>query len=193
MRDYFFQIVLFLAGIVAGVVIPLLPNKGQKWVAGVLSVLLIMVALIWVGYELGVREISSPVIVGTTLDTPTHTPTSNSSADQPIPPSDTPTATPTPTNTSPTDTPIPPTDTPGTSTPIPAIGIGSRAIILEDRVILLAEPTLSSRAVGAVFQDSEVVVLDVIEDREWVLIRSPGGREGWVKVETLQLLNTSSD
>jgi hypothetical protein len=41
MRDFFFQIALFLAGAVIGITGPLLPAKGQKLTAGILAVSLI--------------------------------------------------------------------------------------------------------------------------------------------------------
>ena len=67
LRDYFFQLVLFLAGVVSGIVVPLLPKKGQKWVAGILAVLLIVISFVWAGYEIGVREISPELGVPPTL------------------------------------------------------------------------------------------------------------------------------
>lgn len=60
MTDFFFQIVLFLAGTVLGITIPLLRKKNQKFMAGVLSILLVGVSLIWIGYEIGTREIAKP-------------------------------------------------------------------------------------------------------------------------------------
>lgn len=56
MRDYFIQIVLFLTGIVVGVMVPLLPKSSLRWIGIVLSVLLISISSLWIGYELGLGE-----------------------------------------------------------------------------------------------------------------------------------------
>ena len=52
MRDFLFQIFLFLAGSIIGITAPLLSKRGQKWTAGVLAILLIAISLIWTGYEI---------------------------------------------------------------------------------------------------------------------------------------------
>lgn len=52
MRDFLFQIFLFLLGSIIGITVPLLSKRGQKWTAGVLAILLIAISLIWTGYEL---------------------------------------------------------------------------------------------------------------------------------------------
>ncbi len=91
MKDYFIQIVLFLAGAVIGVVVPLLPKTTQKRIAGILAILLIATSLVWGGY----------VLIGTTPpSTLTATP---SSTYTPIAP----TSTNTPTPLMPTRTPTP--------------------------------------------------------------------------------------
>ena len=56
MREFFFQIVLFLAGAIIGIAVPLLQKPGQKLAAGILAFLLIVTSLLWVGYELGIRD-----------------------------------------------------------------------------------------------------------------------------------------
>lgn len=56
MRDFLFQIVLFIAGAVIGVTVPLLSKRGQKWAVGTFAGLLIGTSLFWIGYELGARQ-----------------------------------------------------------------------------------------------------------------------------------------
>jgi hypothetical protein len=69
MESIFFQIVLFLAGVVIGVATPLLPKLYQKIVAGVLSVALISVASLWIGYELGSQQsVQNLVLASSTFD-----------------------------------------------------------------------------------------------------------------------------
>lgn len=124
MRDYFFQIVMFLAGAFIGIAVPLLDKPIQKRIATILAVFLVATSLLWAGYELGVRDTNPAVAVEPTLDTPTptlgltDTPTSEPT-NTPIPSTDTPTLapthTPSPSSTT-TPIPIPSTDT---STPEP--------------------------------------------------------------------------
>lgn len=61
MQDFFFQIVLFLAGGFIGVAVPLLHEKHQKRIAGLFAILLIITALAWAGYELGFGLIPNPL------------------------------------------------------------------------------------------------------------------------------------
>lgn len=56
MRDLFFQIILFIAGALIGIAVPLFPKTGQKWTAGILAGLLISISFIWIGFEIGVRN-----------------------------------------------------------------------------------------------------------------------------------------
>jgi hypothetical protein len=131
MRDFFFQIVVFLAGAVIGVVAQFMETSSQKKLAGILAVLLIAVSLVWAGYELGVRQPTPTVVAGVTPDTPTlttepqdapmNTPTATATVTDTS--TDTPTATATATDI-PTNTPVPPTSMPTptdipTNTPVP--------------------------------------------------------------------------
>lgn len=96
MRDFFFQIILFLTGAVIGVVAQFIEKSSQKKLAGILAGLLIVVSLVWTGYELGLREPTPPLIATATPHVPTaatDTPTATST-DTPTPTS-TPTAPPT--------------------------------------------------------------------------------------------------
>ncbi len=52
MGGFCFQIVLFLAGAIIGVAVPLAPKRVQKWILAILAVSLIAVSLVWAGYEL---------------------------------------------------------------------------------------------------------------------------------------------
>jgi hypothetical protein len=63
MGSIFFQMVLFLAGVVIGVVTPLLPKLYQKIVAGVLSIILISVASLWIGYRLGSQQYDQNIVL----------------------------------------------------------------------------------------------------------------------------------
>ncbi len=85
MSDFFFQIVLFIVGALVGVAVPLLPKGGQKTTAIVLAMLLIIVSLIWVGYEMGIRESKPTAVADVTSPTSAPTPTAN----QPYPPATT--------------------------------------------------------------------------------------------------------
>jgi hypothetical protein len=67
MSDIFFQIVLAAIGIVIGISVPLLPTDKQKNIAKWVTVTTIAIAILWTGYELGVRASSkssspSPVL-----------------------------------------------------------------------------------------------------------------------------------
>jgi len=53
MSDFFFQIVLFLAGATIGIAAPLLPRGSQKWAAGILALILLGISLVWIGYTVG--------------------------------------------------------------------------------------------------------------------------------------------
>lgn len=67
LSDYFFQIILAVVGAVIGVTVPLLPNDKQKKIAKILAVMLIIIAILWVGYELGKQEaVNSAVQMGVT-------------------------------------------------------------------------------------------------------------------------------
>jgi len=59
MRDFFFQILLFLAATVIGIFVPLLEEKSQKKIAGTLAGLLLLVAILWTGYEIGANDSTS--------------------------------------------------------------------------------------------------------------------------------------
>lgn len=116
MRDFFFQIVLFLVGAFIGIAGTIFGKEIQKWVAGLLGVLIIAVASAWGGYEWGVSKCTSTAVAGITPDIPTST---TEPADTPTSePTDTPTPRGIPTLiTRPTiqslDTPmVPPADTP---------------------------------------------------------------------------------
>jgi len=52
-KDSLFQIILFLIGIVCAIVIPKLKEKWQKNIATIISILLLLGAVFWAGYELG--------------------------------------------------------------------------------------------------------------------------------------------
>jgi len=52
MREFFFQIFLFLTGAIIGIVTPLLRKKHQRLIAGILAMLLVVVSLAWAGYEI---------------------------------------------------------------------------------------------------------------------------------------------
>jgi hypothetical protein len=77
MRDFFFQIVLFLAGALIGIIGQFVGKGSQKWIARILAVLLIVISLIWAGYELGARQ--AIPLAATPLPTPTSTPSPTSS------------------------------------------------------------------------------------------------------------------
>lgn len=116
MRDFFFQIALFLAGTFIGIAAPLLQKKEhQKLVARILGILLVAISLIWAGYELGNNGSALPVVTNTSPDAPatneqtdgtTYTPTPMPTAintPQPIA-----TLTPIPLSSPATHTPLPP-------------------------------------------------------------------------------------
>ena len=95
MRDFFFQIVMFLAGAIIGIIVPILDEPIQKRIATILAVILVATSLLWAGYEWGASDPNQVVGVEPPPDTPT------------------PTLGPTEISTSkPTNTPIPSTDTP---------------------------------------------------------------------------------
>lgn len=97
MRDLFFQIVLLLVGVVIGVIIEILPTRSQKKrAARTIALLLIAISLVWIGYELGTREIligattmstmaSSTISPETTILIPTPTLTSTNTVTPKIP------------------------------------------------------------------------------------------------------------
>lgn len=70
MRDFFFQTVMFLTGTIIGIIVPLLPKKGQKLAAGILAILLIVISLLWAGYEIGIKTCGPKVA---SLQTPKQT------------------------------------------------------------------------------------------------------------------------
>ena len=76
MRDFLLQIVLFLIGALVGVVAQLIPTSGQRWLSAGLSLILISTAAFWAGYELGVRQATTQVLVAPTPST-TETPLSS--------------------------------------------------------------------------------------------------------------------
>lgn len=134
MSDFFFQIVLFLAGLVVGIMVPLLPKNHQKRLAGVLAVLLVVTSLIWTGYELGRRDaLASPVAgssgtVPTIAAQPTEMPSASPSR-IPVPTALLSTNIPSPTETSspttpPTATAEPPTPTPDNTPPGTILDVG---------------------------------------------------------------------
>ncbi len=123
MRDFFFQIVLFLAAAVIGIFVPLLTQKSQKRIAGSLAALLLLVAILWTGYEIGAKDSSptppNPTSVAAVDTEAVQKPTSTftfqpTNTDAPASP--TVTDTPQPANTS---TPRPTATTAPTNTPIP--------------------------------------------------------------------------
>jgi hypothetical protein len=59
MRDFFFQIVLFVLGLIVGIVVPHWQKEHQRRVAQILGFIFVATALIWTGYELGVWNTSS--------------------------------------------------------------------------------------------------------------------------------------
>lgn len=71
MRDFFFQLVLFLAGVAIGIAVPLLPKTRQKLIAGLFSALLVGVSLVWAGYELRSIDLTKPTPLPTLTPTPT--------------------------------------------------------------------------------------------------------------------------
>ncbi len=101
MRDYFFQVVLFLAGAFIGIISQLWPESTLRRVVRVLAVMLIAVALVWAGYELAGWEAKQGAIVGTTPNNPTSAPVV-ALTNIPMPPTNTPMRAP------PTDTPTSP-------------------------------------------------------------------------------------
>jgi basic membrane protein A len=133
MRDFFFQIVLFLVGAVIGIAVPLLEKPIQKRIATILAIVLVSAGLLWAGYEIGAREANGTVIANDPTDTPTATLESSTNTPTPTEP----TLTPTPVENSPspvatsTFTPEPPTDTPvlptNTYTPEPPVSAPSTA------------------------------------------------------------------
>ena len=88
MSEFFFQIVLFLAGAVIGVIAQILKPLSQKILAGALAILLIAAASFWLGYEFAASQSKtalatpirppSPVTTPTTMQIPSiiFTPTS---------------------------------------------------------------------------------------------------------------------
>lgn len=76
MSDFFFQIVLAAISIVIGITVPLLPTDKQKKIAKWIAVATIAIAILWAGYELGVRETSksfSPNPISNSSVLPTET------------------------------------------------------------------------------------------------------------------------
>lgn len=59
-NDLFFQIVLFLVGAIIGVVAQILKPLYQKILAGVLAIICIAVASMWLGYQMGVSQVNLP-------------------------------------------------------------------------------------------------------------------------------------
>jgi hypothetical protein len=55
-HEFFFQILTFVLGSAIGVSVPLLDKMYQKWVAGTLAILLIIIASMWTGYGVGVND-----------------------------------------------------------------------------------------------------------------------------------------
>lgn len=69
MRDLFLQLVLFLLGVLMGILTPLLSEKWQKYMAGILAFLLIIVAFVWAIYEWDNRDITEVTLVPTNIPT----------------------------------------------------------------------------------------------------------------------------
>jgi hypothetical protein len=85
MRNFFFQIFLFMLGVALGLAVPLFPRSGQKWVIGILAVLLVAISLMWTGY--GLAELNPSAFA------PTNTPSNSLTASPTIPLMPTPSAT----------------------------------------------------------------------------------------------------
>jgi hypothetical protein len=133
-RDYLFQIVLFLAGALIGIIGEIVKESLKKWIARILAMLLIAISLIWVGYELG-QPIPTPEIAkedAPLTDTPTLTVQPSPTNALPLPtPTFTviPRPTPVPTST-PTYAPVPPTPQPaGIVTQVPVLGSEDDGVI----------------------------------------------------------------
>ncbi len=56
MRDFFYQVVVFIAGSLIGISVPILHQKWQKVIAGVGAVLLLLLSTTWIGYEIGIQQ-----------------------------------------------------------------------------------------------------------------------------------------
>lgn len=127
MRDFLFQIILFLAGALAGIAVPLLPKLSQKRISGILAIILIAVAAGWAGYELGASQtaIKPSSTPQNTIESETVTTSSSDSVSTPIRTSALATSTYTPAAPEPTDTQSPtlaptPTWTPPPPSPSPS-------------------------------------------------------------------------
>jgi hypothetical protein len=97
MRNFYFQIFLFILGVVIGIAVPLFPRSDQKWVAGILAGLLVAMLLMWTGYGLAIRELTPTVIGDITPDpstfVPPNTPPNSSTASRTTPVMSAPSAT----------------------------------------------------------------------------------------------------
>jgi hypothetical protein len=89
MGNFFFQIFLFMLGVALGLAVPLFPRSGQKWVTGILAVLLVAISLMWTGYGLAMRELNPSTFALT------NTPPNSSTASPTIPVRPTPSTMPT--------------------------------------------------------------------------------------------------
>jgi hypothetical protein len=56
MREYFFQIVLFLSGAAIGITTQFWTESTLRQMAAILAVLLVVTSLLWLGYEIGLKE-----------------------------------------------------------------------------------------------------------------------------------------
>jgi hypothetical protein len=118
---------------------------------------------------------------------PTHTPvpptnTPNPPTDTPIPPTNTP-APPTDTPVPPTNTPIPPTDTPSPPTPTPR----PDAIVYTQYANLRSGPGTDYDWLGSLPQGTSLEIGGKNPSGDWLQVRVPGGKSGWMATSLLQL------
>ncbi len=130
LRDFFFQIILFLGAAIIGISVPMLPQQSQKKIASTFAGLAIIFAILWTGFEIGQQrksfqdnsQVVVPYIIIPTQDSSLNI---TSTLTQTISPTFTAetiftqTEQPATNTVSPTDTPIP------TQTPIADTEIGS--------------------------------------------------------------------
>ena len=70
-RDFLFELILFLASAVLGIVAQILPDRQQKRLAASLAGLLLIASIAWIGID---TLIQKPVVEATPEATPTATP-----------------------------------------------------------------------------------------------------------------------
>lgn len=138
MRDYLFQIVLFLAGAVIGIAVPLLHRTTQKRIAAILAAIMVAASLIWAGYELGIREANPAIAIEPITGTPTPT----------LVPPDTPTPGLTNIAAPPTNRPLPPSS--HTPSPPPP----TTPVIPTNTLVVTTTPTITSTVTIAPVESS---------------------------------------